>query len=400
MANKAEGRKRPTLIHPVRLGETPNLGDMANRAKAEPKAFHDEFKTAVEKGEVSLRSVNLKDFHSAFKDVQIQAHETDENGRSTRAIMASAFPLLTGLMMVSEINDGLMEVEGISDQLVTDFEDKKKVTVIANLLTNDVNVDRVDEGKEFPEIGASEESYEVLSKRNGRMLSITQEMIEENDVPNIVERVNKLVKIANSTVEEETLQAVCDVLSDGSTARNGLLKRGASAAALYSATANTPGTRVPSGNLVTSNALASTANLDTARTRLATFRDERGKRAAIPWSQIVLLVPDALLGIASKLLNSELEPGVENEVNNWGPRGRWRPRLLSTPKLDDLSTTTWFMGDFKSQFRRKWKIRFEPMTLGADTERFLRARIAYQARLAWDFGTNPIDYNRVVKNTA
>ena len=394
MANKNEGRKRPTLIHPTRMGETPHLADLVSAAKADPKGFYEKSREAVEKGELSLRTTNLPDFQRAFREVPIQVNETDEHGNSTRAVMASAFPLLTGLMMVKEIDEGLEEVTGIADQLVTDFEDKKKVTVIARLLTQDTQVSRVDEGKDFPEIGASEEAYEVLSNRNGRKLSITQEMIDENDVPNIVERVNKLVNLANSMIEEETLAAVCD------TSSNGLRKRGAAAAALYSASANTPGTRVPSGNLVTGNALASTANLDTARARLATFLDDRGERAAIPFSKVVLLVPDALVGTASKLLNSELEPGVENEINNWGPRGRWRPRLLSTPKLDDLSTTTWFMGDFAGQFRRKWKIRFEPMTLGMDTQRFLDARIAYQARLAWDVGTNPIDYNRVVKCTA
>jgi len=65
--------------------------------------------------------------------------------------------------------------------------------------------------------------------------------------------------------------------------------------------------------------------------------------------------------------------------------------------LDDLSTTVWYLGWFEKQFKRKWKLRFEYVTLGQDTESYLRSRIAFQARLGWDVEIGATDYVYVVQ---
>jgi len=85
-------------------------------------------------------------------------------------------------------------------------------------------------------------------------------------------------------------------------------------------------------------------------------------------------------------------------LNNWGPRGQWRPRLLSSPKLDDLSTTVWYFGWFQKQFIRKWKLRYETVTLGTNTESYLRSRLGFQARIAWDCEIGAVDYVYVMQN--
>jgi hypothetical protein len=262
-----------------------------------------------------------------------------------------------------------------------------------------VGLDRVAEGHDYPEIGAGEEKYSIASKRNGRRISITKDLIEKNDVPAIVGRINALAEIMSEFGEKQTLQRVCDLHgSAASPAEPYVMHRNGAAATLYSATANTPSTRTPSGTRVNNNALVDGTDLDNARAVLAAMKNSRGERIAIPMSRCTLLVPDALAGAALKIMNSELEPGVENELNNWGPRGQYRPQLRSSPKLDDLSTSAWYLGDFKRQFRRKWKLRFEYVTLGADTESYLRSRVAFQARLAWDCEVGAVDYVYVVQS--
>jgi hypothetical protein len=261
-------------------------------------------------------------------------------------------------------------------------------------------VDEVREGEAFPEISATEEKVEIRHKRNGRSLSITAEAIEENEVADIVQRVNALGEIAADWVEEQTLSRVCDAKGSATTSGGApyVYRPNGSGTALYSSTANTPGTRAPSGNRVASNALVDETDLDNARTVLAAMKNNRGKRIAIPMSECLLLVPDALVGAAAKILNSELVPGVENEVSNWGPRGQYRPKLLSSPKLDDISTTAWYLGAFRRQFIRKWKLRFEYVTLSGDTKDFLERRIAFQARIGWDVEIGATDYVYVVQN--
>ena len=207
-------------------------------------------------------------------------------------------------------------------------------------------------------------------------------------------------RIAGEFIEEQTLSRVCD--HDGSRTTSAaepyVLHLNGTGVSLYQTDAD-PLTRCgSSGNRKASNALADETDLDNARALLAAMKNSRGKKISIPVNQCDLLVPDALLNTTLKIRQSTYAPGVENEINNWGPQGSWQPRILSSPKLDDLSADTWYLGNFRKQFTRKWKLRFEYVTLGQDTESFLRARIAFQARIAWDVEIGATDYVYVIQN--
>ena len=371
---------------------------LRSAAQADPDGFMHKMNGLIDSGELSWSSIrDIKRLYNALGDVDVTT--TIEIAGQQRAVTTSAFPLLTGGLTIAAINEAYEGVPTIGQELVTEMEDNKRNTVIAGITSDNPAVDGVKEGDDYPEIGASEEKFEVRSKRNGRRLSITAEMIEENDIANIVSRINALGEIAAETIEEQTLRRVFDI--DGSAtspAEPYVLHFEGAAASLYSVTANTPGTRAPSGTRINSNALVDTTDLETARARLASMKNSRGKRIAIPMSQCQIVVPDALAGTAMKILNSELEPSVENEINNWGPRGAYRPMLLTSPKIDDLSTTVWYLGNFKKQFVRKWKLRFEYVSLGNSTESYLRSRLAAQFRIGWDCEIGARDYVYVVQN--
>jgi len=155
-----------------------------------------------------------------------------------------------------------------------------------------------------------------------------------------------------------------------------------------------------SGTRVTTNSLVDDTDLENARVRLAGMKNERGERVFIPMNRCILLVPDALQNVAWRILNSEMTPGVEGEVSPWGTKGAYRPKLVSSPLLDDLSTSAWYLGDFRRQFVRKWKLRFESVSLGMDTESYLRQRIAFQARVGWDCEVGARDYIYAVQSIA
>lgn len=392
-------KKRGPFRSNIRVGgDTLSSDDMANLARTSPEGFAARTQDLIDKGELGWDKVrDVQRLYWTLADVEVPA-TVDVMGHE-RAIMASAFPLLAGNMTIAGINAGYETVPTIGQDLVTEMDSNKPVSIHAAILAEDTNVDRVDEGQDFPLIGAGEEKFEIRHKRNGRRLAITAEMIEENNVSDIVARVNALGRIAANTIETQTLRRVGDIDGSGSSpAEPFVLRPDGAGAALYQ-TDNDPHTRLSSsGNRINNNALVDTTDLDAARERLNGFKDELGERLLIPMSTAVMLVPDALFGTAAKILGSGLEPGVENEINNWGPQGRWRPILMSSPKLDDLSTTVWYLGDFKRQFVRKWKLRFETMTLTDGTESMLKSRIAYQARIAWDCEIGATDYVWVVQN--
>lgn len=392
---------RPFVTNPIRPGpRRADIGSLREFALAHPAQFHRTLQDEIDAGRLRWSDLrDLKALYRAFADVQIETAIDDPLLGRQRAIMASSFPLLVGGVTIAAINDAYQAVPTIGQLLVEDIEDPRRISVVAALRPEAPTTEGVEEGHDFPEVGAGVEEYLIRNKRDGLRLSITQEAIEQNAVPDIVQRVNMLGSLPAKRVEKQTLRRVTD--KDGSAtspAEPYVLRPNGTGTALFSATANTPGTRAPSGTRVTNNALADETDLENARTRLASMKDDLGDRIALPASQCVVAVPDALLATAARILNSELTPGVANELNPWGPRGQFRPALVSSALLDDLSTTAWYYGAPRRQFKRKWAFRFEYVTLGENLQAYLQSRIAFQARVAWDCEIGATDYVYWVQN--
>lgn len=394
-------KKRRFLSNIVGSGSGMPLSELRTLIKNEPQEFVRKIGALAEEGKLSLG--DFRDLRSLFlytHDLQVPV--SLEVMGSQRTVSASAFPILTGTLAIAAINDAYASVPSIGGDLVTEMDDNKKVTTIAAVHTLDNNVDEVKELQDFPEIGTDEEKVEIRHKRNGRKLTISAEAIEENEIADIVTRINAIGEIAGEWIEEQTLARVTDHYGSQATPAEPYVYRpNGTGTQLYNSTANNPGTRAPSGTRVTNNALVDETDLSAVRTVLRAMKNARGKRINIPWSEVLILVPDALLETLMKILSSELVPGVENEYSAWGPRGMFTiptERVKSSPKLDDLSSSAWYMGAFRRQFVRKWKLRFEYVTLGMDTQAYLNSRIAFQARIAWDCEIGARDYVYVVQS--
>lgn len=382
----------------LRRSGTLDIAGLRDLAQAHPEHFMRKCEDLIAEKKIGLRKIpDLQAFFRAFVDVKVKA---DVDLFGTRAsVDTSAFPLLMGNMVVAEINAAYEAVPTVGQDLVRDMDSNKKIAHLVKMTGLVHNNLRTKEGDEFPMISAGEEFATVNHNRKGFQLSITQETLEENDIGNFIDLIDQGGEFAAEVIEELTLSRVCDQQGSAtSPAEPYVYHKGGTATQLYTTTANSPSTQTPSGTRVNNNALVSTTNLEAARAILAGNLNTRGKRIAIPMSETVLLVPDALVGTAAKLLNSELEPGVDNEVNNWGPRGRYRPMLRSTPKLDDISTTAWYLGAFQRQFVRKWKIRLETVSVYADAMQYARTREAYRTRVAWDVEVGARDHVFVVQN--
>lgn len=385
------------VVPDVRAPGALDLAGLRQVAKESPDNFAAALDDGIKQG-LRLGSVtSLRSLYRALADVAVKVEKIEADG-NTRAIMTSAFPVLMGNLMLAEINEALAAIPDVTSELVRDVPTSKRVNIFAGILTDNPKIDRVDEPDAFPEIGAGAETYTILTKRDGRKIAITKDAIEESNVADLVMKLNALAEFMRYSVMRSTLRAVCDVFGSAtSPAQPYALTLNNTATQLYTTTANSPGTRAPSGTRVTSNPLSTTTNLEAARVRLNTFLNGNGHKGFLPLSGCKLLVPDALLPTALKIQGSLMEPGVENELNPWGPQGEFRPRLVSTPLLDEISTTAYYLGDFQRQFVRAWKLQMEYVELGESTQAFLDRRIAFQARIAWDVGIGAVDYARVVQ---
>lgn len=387
-----------TNLVPIQKGLS--VSDLRAMAQNEPKVFVHKIQEGADAGELKLSDFrDLKSLYLGLADIEVPVM-AEQNG-VVRSITSSAFPVLTGTATIAQVNEAYQGVETISQELVTEIDDANKVTTIASVHTLGQEKDEVKELRDFPEIGVDEEKIEIRHRKNGYKITFSVESILENQLADIVSRTNALGVITAEDIEELTLKRVYDYNGSASAPGEPYVYRPAgTGTALYSATANTPGTRAPSGNQITTNPFVDESDLENARVRLATMLNAREKRITVPRSKTIILAPDALHGAISKVLNSEYVPGVENEMSNWGPKGSWNVPLLSSPKLDDLSATCWLYGAFKMQFVRKWKMRFEYVTLGKDTQAYLDSQIAFQARLAYDVEVGATDYIYVIRNLA
>ena len=380
-------------------------------AQSDPKGFAHKCDELVSRKVLSFRTMaqrgqSVKEMQAALADVVVDGWDA----QSKRTIQTSAFPALTGIMAVEGITEAYEEVPTIGQFIVTESDDNKKSTVRLGVLSQEAPTGRtgVQEGQPFPLLNASEEKFWLGHRRDGCRVVITQELFEENDLGEIVSRLDRCGQYAAKSIEKQTLRRVMDVDGSGATPAEPYVLHGPNGGGagvqLYTTTANSPGTRAPSGTRINNNALVDTSDLENARVRLTIMNEPNGDPIPVNASDQVLLVPDALLMTAWKILNSDMEPGVFNEANFYGGRGMFRPRLLSSVFLDDRSTTAWYLGAFMRQFVRKWKLRPEaivlPGTADGAAQSFLDARIGYQARIAWDMEVGAIDYVYVVQSLA
>lgn len=385
----------------VRIGGAIQIGDLRSLAQNEPENFVRKLQIAADEGKFQLDMLtDLRSLYLGLANVPVPVKAVFNEVE--RAVTTSAFPVLTGIAVVAQVNAAYEDVETIGQDLVTDFDDNKKVTVMVQLHTLDADQDEVKELGDFPEIGASEETTEIRHRKNGRRITYSAESILENDLQDIVSRTNKLGTVAGETIEELTLQRVTDYFGTAAAPAEPFVYRpNGVGTQLYNETANNPGTRAPSGTQIRNNALEDESDLEAVRIVLASMLNERGVRRATPRSKIQILLPDAVIGAFLKINNSEFTPGVEGEKSNWGPTGRWNipaGNIHSSPKLDDLSTSAWYYGAFREMFKRKWKMRMEMVSLGQDTQAYLINQTAFQARLAWDVEVGAIDYGSVVQS--
>lgn len=358
-----------------------------------PTQFMARFEDMVARREITMGTVgSLRGLFQALNDVMVET--VAEIGGVEIRTTTSAFPLAMGSLMVAALNDSYAAVPSVMDELVTDMESNKKFTHIAKLQHQVHGAIDVAEGADFPLISAGESFHVIGNKRRGFRWRVTQETLDEDDVGVTDMFLRDAGEYAAELNEERGLDKVTDQFSD-------VYRPNGAATALFSSTANTPGTQAPTGTMVASNAIVDASNLERMRAVLVAQTNTRGRRIGVPLnSEGILLVPDALAGVVSTITGSENTPGEDNAKNPWGPKGLYQPRVLSTPKLDDLSTSQAYMGFPKRIFIRKWKLRVETVSVIRDQLEFLRNRCAYEARVAWDMEIGARDYVGWVKSKA
>ncbi len=330
--------------------------------------------------------LNLRTMYQVLAGMPVRQLVKDAAG-DIRAVTTSAFAVLTGTTMVTMLREAYDAVPRIADLLTTLMPSNNETDTIPAVLSEDV-ISKVAEGKDFPEGGAVEEHVTIGHQKQGGIVSVTREMIQFDKTGQFFTRINRMGEAAANVLEQLVIERVTDSISG-----EFVYNPNGTGTALYSTTARARGT-----NKLATNALVDSSDLDNLRALLRAMTNHAGKPILV--RPDVVLVPDGLLTVADKITLSELTPGAENELNPWGPRGRWRPRVLSSPFLDVISGSTWYMGNPAKQFVRKQVFGIEVTTRGAGSDAEFSSDIVFAARAAFDEEIGATDYVFFVQSTA
>lgn len=372
-------------------------------ASKNPQQFLEIATDLTRSGKLRWEDVDMRALFLATIDVpvEVRAHMP---GIGERTMSTALFPVLSGLLTTELLERQDESVQTIWQDLVTVRDTNKDTTHLVRIVNSDTShtgAKQRKEGDPYPLMTAAEERVQVDTLEDGRRVAIGAKLLETNDKAGFMEQVIALRQWAMNRRDVRTLHMVYDVYGSGTGAAAPYVYRpNGTGTALYTTTTTTH-SRAKSGTRVNNNALVDKANLQAVVDVMANMRDESGYRVS-KISGIQVLTPHALRSTLSPIIKSEKTPGVENEHNTFGPLGEYQVTGLSSPKIDDFTTTSWLAarGSFSQQFVLVSRLNMEYVSMAASMSDFLRTRLAYEARIADEFEVGARDHNRVVQSLA
>ncbi|MCB9950904.1 MAG: hypothetical protein H6824_07970 [Planctomycetaceae bacterium] len=270
----------------------------------------------------------------------------------------SLFQVITGELIARKVIEGYEDESGfIGDKLVTTVPSRLRNTKIAGFKAL-AGPTEVTEGQPYQESTFEEKYVTTIESKQGRILSINEELIAFDQTGEIHRRAMALGYYLRQERERTIVRAVTDADAGGG---NYVYRPAGVGSALY-ATDGSNRNYVGTGN-VTSTDFASPVPLvdwtdveEVLHYRATQVKDDRidGDQRPIIAPARQILVSERLRGTARSIVNS-------TEIVTSTPQGELRcanpingmVEVLSSPFVDEQGAAAaqdWFIGDFKRQF--------------------------------------------------
>lgn len=278
------------------------------------------------------------------------------------ALDITGFPAASEKILSSQIIAGYDSVPMIGDQLVPNVN---RPTSLREVIPGATTLDSpkpILAGEEYPTVGFGEKfvTFEeaVYQKKEGYEIQVTEEVVRFDRTNFLLDRARTLGRTISIERERRTIRAIMGLGDDVSTTQQKVYFPAGVDTPLYAAT--TSNLRTDSSALIGSNSkLADYTDLQEVLTVHATLiKDDRisGNTRPIIWTPRVLLVPISLQLVAGNIFSSQGQIYVTNtgsapEIRNIAPSpisamfNNGLPMSYSSPYVDEVSTTHWFLYD-------------------------------------------------------
>jgi hypothetical protein len=306
----------------------------------------------------------------------------------SEAVTASQFSTLVGTLLSTQVMKAYNEAAKVADQLVTKFQSTQEVDRVPGAYLTGTLED-VSEGAEYPHTADVEEKYVTIGHgKRGLILDVTDEAVRFDRTGLVMDRATQLGRRMARDRESRIISVIQDLAGYSAWYPSG------STSALYANAAGAGNTHAYD-NLVT-DVLADYTDLNALYLLLRLMKDENADPINV--MPTTLLVPVTLEITATRIINNEVLPGgTNNERNPFANRFG----IISTPDLDNESTTAWYLGDFKSAFKEKVVIPPQVMRrrYGDNNEDAWRRDIVASFKVRYDSQVRAVDYVYVGKST-
>lgn len=331
--------------------------------------------------------------------VNLDGVELNDPKQVVEAVSSSAFTNITTLIThaiviepyeVRMADIGQLVTEG--EAAMTDEENVRGMTAIGG-------VRRRLETQAYEETDFEEKRVSVRKSDFGRIISLTFEDIFNDRTGDIQDRANTIGEDGSQHREQmviETLECLPRT-SFGEAASSAFVYKGTAytSAQFYAAThATLPIDGQVNNNVVTSGGIDETS-FSTAYLRFSSMRDEKGKIIRVR-PEVVVVHDQQELKLATLLATDKAVGGNNNDVNQFGPRGKVKLATITTPFLSSSGQLA-YMGTPRRSLLWLWVEKPQTVTMGATTDAAFRRRIVWEARFNYYGGIAHRDYRYIVK---
>lgn len=317
--------------------------------------------------------------------------------RFCEAVDITQFPIIARTLIEKKVMEAFNAQPKIGDQLVTPMQSKLEVSRIPGADVKS-NMRDIEPGMPYHHDADIEEKYVVIEgKKRGDILDITEEAIMFDQTGLVLREAGKFGEQAAIDREKKIVYTIQDATV--ANVNYYAFYPSGTRVALYSGTV---AVTHPYSNLI-DHALQHWTDLDHAKTQFTTFRDVNAEPIwVIPK---ILLVPLALETVAERLIKNALLPAgrigqtvVGDSPMEANPFAN-KYTVLASPYLDIVSTTNWYLGDFKKQFLEKVVYPIQVLTRKDQKNDYAWERdIVAQYKIRYYSQPGAVDYKYVVKS--
>lgn len=378
--------------------------DLLESKKAKPEDF------SLKNLGLAMGVLDPYDIGGSFRQTCYTMHKegfntefvTDTRGlfqESNPGLLSGAFALLATTLLSAKAIEGYDSASGlVADSLVDHQTSNHRFNKMAGLtaLTGGA---KIDDGHPYPETDFSTKWVSTYEEKYGRMLSISELAIQEDNTGMILQKAKQLGEYLRQSREIEMINKIADTNSD-------VYRPSGSATALYaSGNQNLIGTSGVSG-WTSAIALTDWTDIDEVkRMRATAVKDDRIDGTQRPIADLMgpatLLCPYALNTTANYIRTAEkviTTPGATTGSAMEFPNPHRNSfDVVSSVYLDTLSTTTWYYGQFNKQF--VWTTIFPLQTFiqGAGSEAAFERDVGLRVKVRYLGGLNAKDTVYVTK---